>query len=133
MSPAGNIFLRDEAVERANAHSPFLRESMQAMPHILHAFADEGADHAIREALDLRDSEVEAELRRQRLCLALAVALGDLSGELPLERVTAELSDFADAAIDRALAQAIRERVPEAACEGFAVIAMGKLGSRELN
>jgi [glutamine synthetase] adenylyltransferase / [glutamine synthetase]-adenylyl-L-tyrosine phosphorylase len=120
-------------VERANAHSPFLRESMQAMPHIVHAFADGGADRAIREALDIRDSGVETELRRQRLGLALGVALGDLSGELPLERVTAELSDFADAAIDRGLAQAIRERVRDAACEGFAVIAMGKLGSRELN
>jgi len=33
----------------------------------------------------------------------LAVALGDLSGELSLEQVTAALSDFADAAIDDSL------------------------------
>src|SRR6185295_19197523 len=40
---------------------------------------------------------------------------------------------FADRAIDRAVEAAIRERVPDAEPRGFAVIAMGKLGSRELN
>ena len=100
---------------------------------MLDAFAADGSDAAVRQALEIEDSDLEAELRRQRLGLALGVALGDLSGEMPLESVTAVLSDFADRAIDRALAQAIRERVPDAEPEGFAVIAMGKLGSRELN
>ena len=71
-------------------------------------------------------------LRRQRQALALAVALGDLSGELTLEQVTELLSDFADA-IDRAVKAAIGERTPDAEPRGFAVIAMGKLGSHELN
>jgi glutamate-ammonia-ligase adenylyltransferase len=61
------------------------------------------------------------------------VALGDLAGELPLEQVTRLLSDFADRAIDQAIKAAIRERVPDADPQGFAVIAMGKLGSHELN
>jgi glutamate-ammonia-ligase adenylyltransferase len=65
--------------------------------------------------------------------LALAVALGDLSGELSLEEVTRLLSDFADKAIDEAVRDAIAERVPDAEAQGFAVIAMGKLGSHELN
>ena len=43
------------------------------------------------------------------------------------------LSDFADSAIDDAVAAAIAERAPESGRGGFAVIAMGKLGSRELN
>ena len=43
------------------------------------------------------------------------------------------LSDFAEDAIDRALACAIAERVPDAEPAGIAVIASGKLGSRELN
>jgi len=80
-----------------------------------------------------QDLPLERALRRRRHGLALAVALGDLAGELPLERVTALLSDFADAAIDEAVAAAIAERVPDAAPSGFAVIAMGKLGSHELN
>ncbi len=76
---------------------------------------------------------VEVELRRRRHALALAVALGDLSGELPLEQVTRLLSDFADSAIDDAISAAISERTPDARPQGFAVIAMGKLGSHELN
>ena len=65
--------------------------------------------------------------------LALAVALGDLAGELSLEDATRLLSDFADAAIEAAISKAIAERVPGADSTGFAVIAMGKLGSHELN
>ena len=72
-------------------------------------------------------------MRRQRHGLALAVALGDLAGELSLEQVTAHLSDFADHAIDRALRAAMLERVPDAEPVGVAVLALGKLGSRELN
>ena len=61
------------------------------------------------------------------------MALGDLSGEFPLEQVTLLRSDFADSAIDAAIAAAISERTPDAEPQGFAVIAMGKLGSHELN
>ena len=62
----------------------------------------------------MRDEDLEHELRRQRHGLALATALGDLSGELSLEGVTGLLSDFADRAIGRALEAAIAERVPGA-------------------
>ncbi|MFL6829771.1 MAG: bifunctional [glutamate--ammonia ligase]-adenylyl-L-tyrosine phosphorylase/[glutamate--ammonia-ligase] adenylyltransferase [Sphingomicrobium sp.] len=124
---------REDALARAERHSPFLREAAQALPRVIEAFLGKGSDAAVRLALDAQDSDVEVELRRERHGLALAVALGDLAGELPLESVTARLSDFADSAIERALAQAIAERTPDAAPEGFAVIAMGKLGSRELN
>ena len=48
--------------------------------------------------------------------------------------MTRLLSDFADRAIDRARRRPrSRERVPDAEPQGFAVIAMGKLGSHELN
>ena len=63
----------------------------------------------------------------------MAVALGDLAGELGLEQVTARLSDFADQAIARAIEVAIAERTPGEEPRGLAVIALGKLGSRELN
>src|SRR6185295_3902107 len=63
----------------------------------------------------------------------LAVALGDLAGELALEDVTRHLSEFADQAIERALAGAVGERVAGAGPDGIAVIALGKLGSGELN
>jgi glutamate-ammonia-ligase adenylyltransferase len=106
---------------------------MQALPQLIDVFASDGSAAAVRLALGAGNPHLETELRRQRLGLAVAVALGDLSGELALEPVTKALSDFADDAIDRALAQAIRERVPDVELEGFAVVAMGKLGSRELN
>lgn len=61
------------------------------------------------------------------------MALGDLSGELSFEEATRALSNFADSAIERALSAALVERVPAADMRGIAVIALGKLGSRELN
>src|SRR5438093_1081829 len=102
-------------------------------PAIADRFLSAGAEAAAELALAAESEDLEAELRRRRHGLALAVALGDLAGELSLEVVTRLLSDFADSAIDRAVAAAIRERVPDAEPQGFAVIAMGKLGSRELN
>jgi [glutamine synthetase] adenylyltransferase / [glutamine synthetase]-adenylyl-L-tyrosine phosphorylase len=124
---------RRSALTRAEEHSPFLRETIQAFPAVASAFADQGAHAAIALSLAIEAEEIGAELRRRRTALALAVALGDLAGELDLEGVTAALSDFADEAIDRALKAAMAERVPGAGSEGFAVLALGKLGSRELN
>ncbi|MDP1909235.1 MAG: DUF294 nucleotidyltransferase-like domain-containing protein, partial [Hyphomicrobium sp.] len=125
--------LRSAAIARAEAHAPFLRELLRARPEIAEAFVEKGAAAAADLALAGPGDGVEQQLRRQRGGLALSVALGDLSGELELEDVTRLLSDFADRAIDEALRAAIAERVLDAAPEGFAVIAMGKLGSHELN
>jgi len=121
------------ALERAEAHAPFLRDAILAFHDIAACFVGNGAEPAIDAALDLGGDTVAQRLRRQRRALALAVALGDLSGELSLEALTGALSDFADRAIDTALAAAIEERSPGAGTEGFAVLALGKLGSRELN
>ena len=124
---------RRRAVERASANAPFLRDAIAALPAVVMTFVNEGAEAAMAAALAVGEGELGTMLRRRRRALALAVALGDLSGELGLEQVTAALSDFADAALDAALAQAIVERVPGAEPRGMAVLALGKLGSRELN
>jgi glutamate-ammonia-ligase adenylyltransferase len=125
---------RENAVARAHDHSPFLRESLLLHPHIADAFLANGAIAAAELALAAAaDLPIDGRLRRRRHGLALAVALGDLAGELPFEQVTALLSDFADQAIDEAVAAAVAERVPDSAPAGFAVIALGKLGSHELN
>jgi len=128
--PAGS---RSDALRRAEQCSPFLREALRVLPDIADAFERSGAEAAVKLALSATADELDVELRRQRLGLALAVALGDLAGELSLEAVTEQLSAFADRSIHRALVAAIRDRVPDAEPTGFAVIAMGKLGSRELN
>ena len=133
MSSHSNTDSREHAIGRARRHSPFLRDALELRPDVAEIFLSEGAETAVALALRPCSEDVEIDLRRRRHALALAVALGDLSDELSLEQVTQFLSEFADSAIDRALRQAIRERVPEADATGFAVIAMGKLGSGELN
>src|SRR5438309_889253 len=129
----GGTKARADAVQRAGNHSPFLREALLARKDIADTFLTRGANSAAQLALARADDALDVRLRRQRYGLALAVALGDLADELPLEQVTRLLSDFADNAIDEAVTAAIAERVPGAEPQGFAVIAMGKLGSRELN
>ncbi|HEX2624993.1 MAG TPA: glutamine-synthetase adenylyltransferase, partial [Sphingomicrobium sp.] len=125
--------LRQDALDRAVRFSPFLREAASTCPQIASLFVESGSNAAIEAALSIEAGDIPATLRRQRLALALATALGDLSGELPLEAVTAHLSDFADEAIDASIMAAMAERVPGEEPRGFAVIALGKLGSRELN
>ncbi len=129
----GDATERERAVERALAFSPFLREAAQAFPNIAKTFIDQGIADAMAAAQAIGAETIGAELRRRRTALALAVALGDLAGELDLEGVTGALSDFADLAIDGALRAAIAERLPGADARGFAILALGKLGSRELN
>jgi len=124
---------RADAARRAESHSPFLRDAMRARGDIVDRYLAAGAEAAAELALQSAGDGIEPTLRRQRHALALAVALGDLSGELLLEHVTRLLSDFADRAIDQAICAAVAERVPDGNAAGFAVIAMGKLGSHELN
>jgi len=124
---------RNDALERARAHSPFLRSATERWPELAESFLAEGSDAAISSALAADGDSLGVTLRRQRHGLALAVALGDLSGDLTLERVTATLSAFADRAIDEALRLAVAERVPDSETLGVTVLALGKLGSRELN
>lgn len=77
--------------------------------------------------------DVPALLRQRRNDLALLLALADIAGEQGFEPTVQALTDFADAACEAALAQAFVERAPGEPVRGFAVIALGKQGSHELN
>ncbi len=102
--------------------------------------------HGLAEAAGTADGldACKAALRRARRVTALGVALADMTGVWDLDRVTAALSDFADAAVDAALAFLLRRaaargdlelaepRHPTTDC-GITVLALGKLGARELN
>ena len=123
---------RRGALARARAHSPFLRGAAERWPDLVATFLDAGTDAAVRAARATSGNGLGATLRHRRDGLALAVALGDLAGDYGLEQVTAALSDFADDAIDQALRGAIAERVADEPA-GLTVLALGKLGSRELN
>ena len=124
---------RAASLGRAEANAPFLRAAAEVFPDITRIFLDEGGDAAVASALAIGGETVAERLRRRRHALALATALADLSGEQPLEWVTATLSDFADAAMDEALKCAMLERLPDEQPRGLAILALGKLGSRELN
>ncbi len=121
-----------DAVDRAFRYSPFLRELMarEDGAAVVAATADAARAQAF---VPDGNGSLARQLRRARAQTILSVALADLSGAATLEEITSILSDFADLALDSAIEAAIRERVPDATPLGFAVIALGKHGSRELN
>ena len=105
---------------------------------------DEAAKREIARAGTLEGDAVQTGLRQAKRRIALITALADLGGVWPLHRVTGLLTDLADAAVGTALraglAPLIRrgklpgmteDDLPDAA--GMTVLAMGKMGARELN
>jgi len=118
------------AADRAGGCSPFLATLLARDPDARAAIGDGALPPmlAVDPALP-----VGTALRRERNRLALSVAIGDLAGRFDFRTATRALSDFADDALDRAIRAAVAERTPDAVPCGFAAIALGKQGSRELN
>ena len=163
VSPVGRVSSR-RAARRADApddlqralaaifgNSPYLGESLLAEPDVLRRLLAEGPDQAIDGLIeDAGDTPLGsrqrcmAALRRHKRRVALAVALADIFGQWPLERVTEALTRFADLCIRQALNQALLEAAQRGdveladqadpqASSGIAVLGMGKLGAFELN
>ena len=124
-----------DALSRAGAYAPYLRRLARRETGVADALEAGDADRALLLAHAPADAEigVAAKLRGEKRRLALALAIGDLAGIFPLETVTQCLSDFADHALDAVIRAAIVERTPDATPAGFAALALGKHGSRELN
>ncbi len=124
-----------DAIGRARAHAPFLAKALDRLPELTALLEAGDGEAALEWAKRAGEnaSDIPSALRRERLALALAVGIGDLAGALPLARVMGELSDLADRALEAAIADAIRHRVPDAEPAGFAALALGKQGARELN
>jgi glutamate-ammonia-ligase adenylyltransferase len=91
-----------------------------------------------------RRDRVAAAMRRAKRVVALATAVADIGGIWTLERVTATLSELAEATLSLSVAHLLRAahdagelRLPDPADPtrggGFTVLGMGKLGARELN
>lgn len=118
---------------RARENSPFLAGLIERNPDLMPAIEAGDFDAALASALARTSDNVRSALRKQRQGVALVTAIADLAGAWDLTRVTRILSDFADHALDASIAAAIEERVPGAPNQGFAVIALGKHGGRELN
>ena len=122
-----------KAIARAKANSPFLAGLIERNAGLMQAIEAGDFDSALSSALARSADNVGTALRKQRQGVALVTAIADLADVWDLTRVTRILSDFADHALDQAIAAAIEERVPGAVNQGFAVIALGKHGGRELN
>ncbi len=122
-----------DALTRAQANSPFLARLIDQQPAIVDGILTGDFDAALATAFTISEEDTAAKLRKIRNGVALITAIADLSGAWDLTRVTATLSDFADLALDTAIAAAIEERFPGTEPTGFAVIALGKHGGRELN
>jgi glutamate-ammonia-ligase adenylyltransferase len=154
-------FIRDMAADAAGSrllrslfgNSPFLTYCCLREPAFLMRLVTDGADATFAEVLDRlnhhlrpegKRSALMADLRVLRRRAALAIALADLAGWWPLERVTGSLSAFAEASLDlvvrHLLASAaasgdlsLADPSDPARDSGFVVLGMGKLGARELN
>ncbi|WP_336985404.1 bifunctional [glutamine synthetase] adenylyltransferase/[glutamine synthetase]-adenylyl-L-tyrosine phosphorylase [Altererythrobacter aquiaggeris] len=123
------------ALERADRHSPFLRDALARQADLARLLEDGEGEAALALARQAGAGvdDIGTGLRREKLALATALAIGDLAGAFPLARVITELSRFADRALDSAINFAILGRVPDAEPQGFFALALGKHGARELN
>src|SRR5205085_797739 len=117
-------------------------------PELIDQLVLRGAAALVRERADLRDDlanrlrplsplEVEAaliELRRFHNEEVLRIALHDVAGALAIEQVSRQLSDLADACVEAcfSLARAEIERRYGKRDAAMVVLALGKLGGREL-
>lgn len=124
--------------------SPYLGRLMVRRGPTLKALTSQSPEalcagaNAQARAAGLAASETEAmqALRAAKMDIHLVTALADLGGAWSLRKTTAALSAFADAALQGALAFAARDLALAGAggeVPGFAVLALGKLGTQSLN
>ncbi|MCZ8368726.1 MAG: bifunctional [glutamate--ammonia ligase]-adenylyl-L-tyrosine phosphorylase/[glutamate--ammonia-ligase] adenylyltransferase [Porphyrobacter sp.] len=122
------------ALNRARSHAPFLARALERQPELAALLAAGECEAALAWARRQgTEPDAELALRRERLALAAALAVGDLAGAFPLARVVGELTGFADRALDRAIRTAIAERTDSDCADGFIALALGKQGAGELN
>ncbi len=133
--------------------APYLWDLIQAEPARMLRLLDSDPDRALAtllaktrsaaETVDSRDALMRV-LRGMKSEAALLVALADIGGVWPVARVTATLTDVADAALGIAAGHLLGEAVAAEKLipqdpdqlergSGLIVIAMGKMGGHELN
>ena len=149
---AGSTWQR--AASAAQTFTPYLRRLMERREDLIAAPDDDLPERLIASAVAAATSvaanpppmeEAMTILRRAKDAAHLACALADLAQTWPLARVTGALTDFADAALNAAVALAAQEMksrgvfepapydAPTGPIRGLAIIAMGKMGAHELN
>jgi [glutamine synthetase] adenylyltransferase / [glutamine synthetase]-adenylyl-L-tyrosine phosphorylase len=135
-------------LEAVFGNSPFLGRLAQRETGALGEYFAAGPQTVVNAAVLLAHATADAasesqamkELRTAKRRAALAIAMADIAGLWEVEKVTAELTRFADACVQGALrfllaAEAARSGqapVGEEDC-GLTILAMGKYGAHELN
>ena len=134
------------------ANAPFLADlALREAPALRQALRD-GPGPVIARTMaslaaippTLPRAQLAARLRAAKRIVSLLVALADIGGLWPLDRVTAALSDLAETALSLCTAHLLRaahdtgelvlpDRANPAQACGFTMLGMGKLGARELN
>ncbi len=139
-------------------NSPFLTQCCLHEAEFLRLVLERGPDAAFAELLAGLDRQCRGrgdeprantdvlmrELRIAKRRAALLIGLADIAGLWPLERITAALSDFADAVLGATTRHLLRNAAAAGdialaddgdveAGSGLLVLGMGKLGARELN
>src|SRR5512144_544882 len=154
---AADRLLSDEAAIRLLSgvfgNSPFLTLMAELEPAFVVNLLCDGLDPAwhliMRDIADAKRRALEGgdparALRAAKRRVALATGIADIAGLWTLEQVLEALSDFAESALDPALAFLLRETARRGAIplaegddperrSGLSVLGMGKLGARELN
>jgi glutamate-ammonia-ligase adenylyltransferase len=135
------------------ATAPYLWDLIRADPARFHRLVGGDPDRAFASLLARAQRSAAAArsqdalmraLRRMKSEAALLIALADIGGVWPVERVTRALTDMAGlalaAAVDHVLRDAVRrekliaaDRRHAARGSGYIVLAMGKMGAGELN
>jgi len=138
------VFATSDFVARSCARDPQLLAALIASGDLLRPLAP--AEFAARAASiagasECTEAQLSAALRRWRRAELTRIAWRDLAGWAELPETLAELTAFADAAIDTAVRHGRGEltrrygepRAPRGAPQPLVVVAMGKLGGGELN
>jgi [glutamine synthetase] adenylyltransferase / [glutamine synthetase]-adenylyl-L-tyrosine phosphorylase len=139
-------------LECLGGNSPYLSELALREPDNLLAIAANGPDAVCDAALGALariaptegTAAIGAALRQAKRAVALAASVADIGGAWSLAQVTGALSDLAEGALRLSVAHLLRRahgagqlRLPHPGApdrgSGFTVLAMGKLGARELN
>lgn len=160
-------FMRDLADDRAGnrllsalfGNSPFLTHCCLREPDLLMRVVRQGPDAALAglwnrlnqslvtgppAAPPIDRPSLTRELRIAKRRVALLVAMADIAGWWPLERITDALSVFAETALDASVRHLLSAGAASGEIvladplapdreSGFVVLGMGKLGARELN
>jgi len=140
-------------LESVFGNSPYLSQSLIMEIEFFKTICENGFDQCFLDLMRIIEKETQiidsienimSYLRRKKRQISLLVALADITNSWQLENVTESLSSFAELCLKLSVCYLLNNAVKRGEIEvtdqsnpekdsGLTVIAMGKLGSKELN